>query len=328
MNAIHLTRLYGPARHQFPETTDVLGNQGFRVADIEQADGSNDAFLVGNWAKPFVDYPNRPMVPYEGFHAVMRSFRANRDLLAGYPTPGPNAHRGKPAILVGNGPSRLKHDAILKTIDTDAAVCIGVNGAIKAMPRGSYFFCIEGRVVPEWLGDRPPSDFIAVLPSDMLIGDIRRKWMNACIYNLKRHLWKEDEFTARWPHFMVLDSCKHAMMSAFHLAYQWGCDPIIFAGCDYSFPNPNMVHANSTGVGDETTSDRVDLVDINGEPVVTDAPYWVFARQMAAATLYVCESGRTVINATEGGIFTTEHPNFSHRPLHAVLEELKCLRRE
>jgi SAM-dependent methyltransferase len=231
------------------------------------------------------------------------------------------AFTGVPAIVVGAGPSLDKNLAMLKATDGRALV-IAVDTALRPLLAAGVRPHVVVAVDPSELNARHLHD----LP------DMRGVWFVAegsldpsvlppfagqtFTYHVSQH--------EPWPWLAGLGLTRGALRAwgsvlttAFDLACETGCNPIVFAGSDLAYTRGLQYCRNTTYeplwrdcVTDESRAERfkaylaerppVTQVDIHGHEVLT-APHYVQFRDWIVSRAAEV-SGRRVLNATGGGM--------------------------
>ena len=298
-----------------------MNGMRFRVVGIwkEHFGETNVREMVRDWEGPAVVKPlKRAKV---GHHdRIGEQYRINSRMLKNPQSPERGEMAGKPCYIVGNGPSLKENGHLLAGIDTEKSVVIGVNGGIRSCPPGSWFFTIELRAQDAWFlgGNDWFRQYRAALWSHILMFLHRAPWIETRVFNMHLGWHFHDASHEKWPGMMRLDAGLHSTFSAYHLAYLWGCNPIIFVGCDYSYSDEGAIHSHEAGCGDSSDTEQIHVL-IGGRQFKTDLNYLRMCRHMMAATMFVGDYGRTVMNATENGIFVMKHPNFGLLDLESCI---------
>lgn len=247
---------------------------------------------------------------------------------------------GRPAVVVGAGPS-LDHNLPALATLQDRAVIIGVDTALRPL--------VAGGVRPHLIVAVDP----APLNARHLVGvdGLDDVWLAA---EGSLHPSAFAPFAGRtfvfqvsnhdpWPWLSTLGVGRgrlrawgSVVTSAFDLALRMGCDPIIFAGLDLSYPVRRPYCANT--IFDETWREAIAtygctweqlvddyfsripdlrLPDLHGVPVLTSRPLVSFRHWLVEQI--GGDSSRRFINATGAGIL--HGPRLRHSSLHEALED-------
>ena len=206
--------------------------------------------------------------------------------------------KGKGVIIAGSGPS-LQSEYLSKLDHPDWDV-IACNDAYRLMnSNADYFMMLEAEANPKWwskINKKTKAIFSIYAHADAP----KEKW-NAkfwfAAWPPKLDMPSNQEFA----HLGRLHEQLNVTISAFHLAYLMGYDPIVFAGCDFAY-------TNSEAHQDEAAKWR-DLIytyaeTVNGGLVLTDAMWALMSKCHEAAAHFVTEKGVKVYNCTENGIMT------------------------
>ena len=254
---------------------------------------------------------------------------------------------GRPAIVVGAGPSLDDNLPTLAALQ-DRAVVIGVDTALRPL--------LAGGVRPHLVAGVDPAE----LNAQHLAGvdGLDDVWLAA---EGSLHPSAFGGFAGRtfvfkvsdhdpWPWLRTvgldrggLRAWGSVVTSAFDLAQRLGCNPIVFAGLDLSYPVRRPYCANTIyddtwraaiatygctweALVDDYFGRLADLrvPDVHGAPVLT-TPHLVsfrdWLRQQIAA-----DTSRRVINATGAGIM--HGPRVAHASLHEALADAAPLGRQ
>lgn len=225
------------------------------------------------------------------------------------------AAQGRPAVIVGAGPSLDKNGYLLHGyVRRTNAIVIGINAGSLAAPCDATF-SVESNDIRTKLAARGLQIFGLASPTKLLQDRIRSLHP---VWNGEL-AWVAEEIT----HIPRLPTSGSGSSSAISLAHLWGCNPIVLVGHDMAYTD-GRVYATATGFG----RDRVDaegrfdwqdsrLVPRPGNPLheadqLEQVPSWDGQRTVqsgiafrairhflaATAETY---SDTVCINATEGG---------------------------
>ncbi|MCM8812353.1 MAG: DUF115 domain-containing protein [Candidatus Omnitrophica bacterium] len=217
------------------------------------------------------------------------------------------AFRGVPAIIVSAGPSLDKNIAALHQVNGKLLV-LATDTALRILQqhglRPDLVFTADFNEVSREHFEQVPTHDIP------LVFEIEASWASLEAYRGPRFVAASAKPFSAWVNTLAEDkgilpkgmSVAHFI---FNIAVRLGCDPIIFIGQDLSFPG-GFTHAQGTASRQEVESirrlKREKLLRISstltGEEVLTNQPMYIYLRHFERL---VQESGRTCINATEGG---------------------------
>ena len=234
---------------------------------------------------------------------------------------GTGPHEGKPAFIVGSGPSLEKNGHHLANLDPANGIVIAVNGAMKTLPRFDYFCTVDWLGAPWWWTGQEEKikQATAILNWGCAPELTKLPWGGVRFYaqmgNTPPDLWMRSVF----PFLDDLDRGYTSTFTAFHLAVMMGCNPIVFVGCDYAYGTQERNHA---GV-DDKIPEKMHLLceeDINGREIVTSAQMKVFCEHIKAASRFCAEAGCKIINASEEGILSSVDGSIECVPLEMVVD--------
>ncbi|CAA7603182.1 6-hydroxymethylpterin diphosphokinase MptE-like [Acididesulfobacillus acetoxydans] len=235
--------------------------------------------------------------------------------------------RGRPAIIVGAGPSLNKNIELLAEAKGRALIlCVDT----------AYRSLAQRGIVPDLLVtlDGSPMNAEHMRETDYkevpLLLDVSSHWeilsrhghrspkvvLSASGYHLawwRRILGGEDGYTS-------LPTGGSVATAAFSFARHIGADPVILAGVDLSYPNGacyarGALHAERTLAEVQSERPLYPVRDIEGNTVMTTADYRYYLRWLHDNA---APQERRYINATEGGAV---REGFEIKTLRAVLDE-------
>ncbi len=245
---------------------------------------------------------------------------------------------GRPAVVVGAGPSLDQNLPALAALQ-DRAIVIGVDTALRPLVAGGVRPHVVAAVDPAELNARHLAGVEGL--DDVWLAAEGSLHPSAFPGFAGRTFTFKVSDHEPWPWLKAagldrgsLRAWGSVVTSAFDLAQRMGCDPIVFAGLDLSYPVRRPYCANT--IYDETWRDAMatygctweqllddyfsriaDLrvPDLRGAPVLT-TPHLVsfrdWLRQQVAA-----DTSRRVINATGAGIM--HGPRLAQASLHEAL---------
>lgn len=215
--------------------------------------------------------------------------------------------KGKPAILIGAGPSLDKNIELLKEC-SEKACLIACDAAHKSLSiqgvKPHIVFVAETKAeVKEFLDYENSEDVI--LAAHSLIhpsvhedwkGPIR--WFNAYPTEAEPFTKAVIEFTGQIGRIAACGSVVTIMFS--FAVGGLKSDPIIMVGMDSAFYAIDKHHAQHSPAGDFSMYKEMEQFDVFGNQCLTNVALACFARWLEDSC---CRAGgRTYINATEGGI--------------------------
>jgi hypothetical protein len=227
---------------------------------------------------------------------------------------------GRPAIVVAAGPSLDRTMPALRDVG-ERALIITVDTALRPLLDAGIEPHLVVAVDPgesnaRHLYDLPPCSrtFLAAEASmdPAAVRAFRGRTFLFCVSNHEPWPWLQAHGAGRG----ALRAWGSVLTSAFDLAVQAGCDPIVFTGADLAYSDDRPYARGVTyeqdwrrladwGVPYEQQCrdqlDRPDMVerpDINGRPVRTAPHLMAFRDWLVEQT---ADASRTFINATEGG---------------------------
>ena len=264
--------------------------------------------------------------------ANVRSLAAEGDVasLAG-------AFAGVPAIVVGAGPS-LDHALYDLRNAQDNAIIMCVDTALRPLLRAGiephFVVAVDsGEATARHLWDLPPCDetFLVTEASmtPVALEHFRRRTFFFSVSDHQPWPWLAANGQSRGR----LRASGSVLTSTFDLALRLGCDPVVFVGSDLAF-TANQPYARGVvyeedwrRLGDWGVPlelhwrnvmarwPHVEEPDINGAPTRTAAHLVTFRNWLVEQIAR--EKGRTIINATGGGIL--HGPHVSQRSLSEVV---------
>lgn len=279
--------------------------------------------------KSAADHPEvwrlvKQMLPSPAYHAWrVRQVIANGQvlrMLASQGIPGwtfPRDHyKGRPAYIVGNGPSALlARDHIPRKPDRRGLV-FAVNGAAKLFESDLDFWCIGDALWPDgrlaWrhrvLGEWGSIDFTGshaissiytsaeALELYKLAGGGSVNFYHGCHENPYRPLVTEDQDLPAFVEGL------QAVTSHIHAAWWLGCSPIILFGLDQCYrPEEGSLHAaGNAGWRPSNLSQWVEVIDVTGKKSQTSPDMVSAATHIAALAMWIQDTGTRVWNASEG----------------------------
>ena len=228
--------------------------------------------------------------------------------------------RGKPAVIIGAGPSLKKNLAELAE-QRDRCITISTDTA--------YPMCIAHGFTPDFTVTCDPQDKNALFllysgSSDTtLIADSAASFLSFAKYRAKQTLLADTVFPLYrelqrfWPEKGYLMAGGSVSTTAFDFARALGCEPIILIGQDLAFSD-KQTHYQGNVLEDMyyhkvnriysyeaynaktlVMADRIQVDGWNGQSVQTDRKFVTFLKWFERE---IARTPQKVINATEGGV--------------------------
>jgi len=242
-------------------------------------------------------------------------------------------YAGKPAIVIGAGPSLLEHDHLKRLARADfPGPIISTSHSLK--------WCYEKGVIPEMsaIVDGNREKIVKFIDDPVVEAHMKETKMVFCASAASNAVerWKGERFfflspipnnifpnidRVMWqfvPHLPVMDTGGNCGAFCVNLAAFLGCSPIILLGLDYAYPEgfpyekTQYYDAWMQSVGEgrpypdiETMHEQIFEHQVHPtfkNRYYTDFVYRVFLHNFREAmTVYPDQIGFKVINATEGG---------------------------
>lgn len=226
-----------------------------------------------------------------------------------------DAFKGKPAIIVSNGPSldkNINHLAKAK----GKALILTAESALKP--------CLKQGIIPDavCVVERTPSSYNVHFKDAQLPDDMVMVGLNLIDPRIPRYfpgpwipIFRSFESTSKWINEAVSDGCGlNGGSSSAHLAFEFalwaGANPIIFVGQDLAFGADFATHSKLSSYAEDYLAQHVKIIQaqptflvkgIDGNPIPTTKIWYEFKTWFEQQIAQHPE--RQFIDATEGGAF-------------------------
>ncbi len=249
----------------------------------------------------------------------LENFKANLPVIQRNPPVAKLARKFKktPAILIGAGPSLDKNIHYLKEV-SDKAVILASDAAYKPLVHHgilpSMTVCLDPQEeITKFFTGVTHRDVTLVAPT-IVHPHVLDLWQGAVVFY---HQHAPDipvltQIASQLPQVGALTPGGSVLSVAYHLAYEMGCDPILFLGQDLSYPK-KKTYSRLGENEDETltgtmTRQQENIVyeqDMNGVRLPTLKSMSVSKQWFNwAFTTWKRDLPLTVVNCSEGGILT------------------------
>ena len=250
------------------------------------------------------------------------------------------AFAGVPAIVVGAGPS-LDHELCQLRSVQDNAIIMCVDTALRPLLSAGiephFVVALDpGEANARHLWDLPPCDdtFLVTEASmtPVALDHFRKRTFLFSVSDHQPWPWLAANGQSRGK----LRAWGSVLTSTFDLALRLGCDPVVFVGSDLAFTG-NQPYARGVAYEEDWRRlgdwgvpleshwrdvmalwPHVEEPDVNGAPTRTAAHLVTFRNWLVEQI--AAEKGRTIINATGGGIL--HGPHLSQRSLSEVVASI------
>lgn len=205
-----------------------------------------------------------------------------------------------PCYIVGSSPSLAKNARELLRVER--GVVIALNAAVRGIPilPDYFFFADYAFDLARWLGGVETEDVSGVFSATCHYSAARFPWREAYYFNYANNGPVAQATRRRHPELACLAESYEVAFPALHFAYLAGCDPIVLVGNDHCLAGDGAYHVNPD---DPFNAGKTfELTDVHGRNVWTTGFLANAAARLTVAARFLGLAGRTVINATEGGI--------------------------
>ncbi|MEZ5338138.1 MAG: 6-hydroxymethylpterin diphosphokinase MptE-like protein [bacterium] len=240
--------------------------------------------------------------------------------------------RGRPVVIVSAGPSLEKNMHLLNEMK-NRAVIIAVDTAVKIL--------MAQGITPHIVVTGDPQEANARhlrnvdLPEAYLIAEPQSPISSVRDWTGPRFMCSFHDNIMRWVDRVVGDRGRvlvwgSVAVMAYDIAVKLGGDPIVFIGQDLSFPG-GRTYASGTYFETEQKQEMtvaklqregtllIEMTDIYGQPVQTNRQMYSYYNFLLNRFKSSEVHGRTLINATEGGILQSDE--IRPMPLAEVMEK-------
>jgi len=211
-------------------------------------------------------------------------------------------YEGKPAYIIGSGPSLKKNHKELSRVTN--GVRIAINGAVPLLDEFEIFLTMDWKGASWWSdGQREKlREAIGVLgwSAHPSVFDIEFKDM--MIFSQAGKCSWDNWIREVFPWMVDLDRGFSSTYCAMNLAVLMGCHPIIFVGCDGCFGADMGMHAAYDDKPSGNEYDIIDHLDMHGKMVKTCMTYFLQNQCLKGASAWARLHGVGVFNASEDGI--------------------------
>lgn len=234
-------------------------------------------------------------------------------------------YKGKPGFIVTSGPSLKKNAHLLVDLPGPVLAC---NSALKVIPERPDWYMYGDFLADftKWYpnGEKPMKPKAGIL----LYGGANQSileydWGRHVYFNMNNSGNQTNSCTGIVNHYMP-DAFRlingYAMFySAIHLAYLWGCNPIVLLGADHSWSTE--YHG---GMGDKDAPQKQafhhETMDVFGTLVMTSKELQTVQAYIEVESTFLACAGVALLNATEGG---TMYHRCQGVPLEQFLKEYR-----
>lgn len=230
-------------------------------------------------------------------------------------------YRGRPALVIGAGPSLDQSLPILAAVNPRQLLTIAAASALAPMARlglaPDLALALEAKDESRQLTAADPGRTLLAAASTAHPHHFANQPGCKALFHLLP--WLPKALGQGLP----LANGGHVTSAAFTLALIWGCDPVILVGQDLAYSQGRGYAQGRVGGDDQTGVNRREVMAIGGgtvETTVVMAGYIDWYRE-AAAYLDQKKNGPRLVNATAQGAWL---PGFEHLDLATILGELRA----